>query len=274
MTQATLPPDQTPEGWGNVAIAYDAHIRPSTTRLAAAALDATALREGERVLDVAAGTGALSIEAARRGAQVVATDFAPGMVAQLETASGEHGLQIDARVMDGQALDLPDAVFDAAYSILGVMFFPSPDAGLAEMHRVLKPGGRAGIVVWNVPDRSETFSTLFAALHDVVPDMPRPATPPPAFSLADPQDLARRMQEADFSDVHVRQVTTEFVDPSPEAAWEAFQTTNPVFPQILAQLDVAQADRLRTAFIRRAHSFVQDGALRMKAEAHLATGRA
>lgn len=265
-------PDRTPEGWGDVAEAYDEHIAPLMVQFARAALDATELRKGDAVLDVAAGSGALAREAARRGASVLATDFSPGMVRRLQQRAREESLHLEARVMDGQALEVADGSFTTAYCNMGLMFFPAPAKGLSEMRRVLVAGGRAGIVTWTAPERSQTFATMFAALHDAVPDLPPAPEPPAVFSLADPDDLARRMEGAGFRDVAVRQITAAFTAPSPEAAWAAMIESNPVMPAMLSQVGPANADAVRQAYIRRAAAFVRDGEVRMMGEANLATG--
>jgi len=99
------------------------------------------------VLDVAAGTGSFSMPAARAGVDVLATDFAPGMIERLRQRIQQEGLtNIRAEVMDGQALDVPDACYDASASIVGVIFFPDIARGIAELKRVLRSGGRFAIV--------------------------------------------------------------------------------------------------------------------------------
>lgn len=272
MSQVQSTPDRTPEGWGSVAAAYDADIAPTMAGYAEEALAATRLQKGERVLDVAAGSGALSLQAARHGAQVVAIDFAPGMIERLQQHADKGGLDIDARVMDGQDLDLPDGTFDAVYSNLGLMFFPSPDQGLAEMHRVLREGGRAGIVTWNVPERSETFAAMFGALKDAVPDLPPPPQPPAVFSLSDPEDLQARMERAGFKEVSVRQVVRMWTEATPEAMWDGLTRSNPVMPGILRQVGPEKAAAVRDAFIARIEPKMQDGQVALTGEVHLATG--
>ena len=87
------------------------------------------LRPGERLLDVAAGTGALGLPAARFGAQVLATDIAPAMIERLEARARAEGLtNIEARVMDGHALELEDDTFDVSASQLGVSLFRTSSA--------------------------------------------------------------------------------------------------------------------------------------------------
>src|SRR5690606_29044502 len=91
--------------WDNAAKHYEETAHPFTALYAEDALARIALTARSRVLDVAAGTGALALAAARTGAQVLATDFSPGMVARIAAARLPN---VEARVMDGQSLDLPD----------------------------------------------------------------------------------------------------------------------------------------------------------------------
>jgi ubiquinone/menaquinone biosynthesis C-methylase UbiE len=108
---------ENPDHWDTAALHYEKTAHPFTARYAEAALARVALTPESRVLDVAAGTGALALAAARTGAQVLATDFSTGMVARIAAATVPN---VEVRVMDGQALDLPDASFDAVFSIFGV----------------------------------------------------------------------------------------------------------------------------------------------------------
>jgi ubiquinone/menaquinone biosynthesis C-methylase UbiE len=114
---------------------------------AAATLDVLGLTGGApypRLLDVAAGTGVVAVEAAAR-ADVLATDFAPGMVEVMRRRFAAEGLSARAEVMDGQALSLDDESFDRRHRRFGLIFFPQPLSGLPEICRVLRQGGRTGI---------------------------------------------------------------------------------------------------------------------------------
>lgn len=96
---------EDPNHWDVAAQHYERTAHPFTARYAEAALARISLGPDNRILDVAAGTGALALAAARTGAQVLASDFSPGMVARIAAAGIPN---IEARVMDGQALALPD----------------------------------------------------------------------------------------------------------------------------------------------------------------------
>ena len=95
------------------------------------------------MLDVAAGPGTLAFIASAAGAHVTAIDFSPDMIDRLRARSVREGVQIEARVGDGQALPFDDATFEHAFSMFGLMFFPDRAKGFRELCRVLVPGGRA-----------------------------------------------------------------------------------------------------------------------------------
>ena len=107
--------------WDEIAPGYDRTNTPTQMRIAGEGLRRAGLRAGMRFLDVAAGSGALSIPAARLGARVVATDLSPVMLELLGARAREEGLDIEARVMDAHDLQLDDESFDLAGSQFGVM---------------------------------------------------------------------------------------------------------------------------------------------------------
>ena len=132
-----------PEAWDAIAAGYEQYVAPQEADLAHEALRLAGLRAGQRFLDVAAGTGGLSLPAARLGAHVLATDWSPAMIERFEARVREEGLRdAEGRVMDCHALDIPDDSFDVTGSQFGVMLVPDQPRALREMVRVTKPGGR------------------------------------------------------------------------------------------------------------------------------------
>ena len=128
-------PDQVPQGWGNIAPVYERAFEKLTKQFSDEALRLLALKPGEKVLDVATGTGAFSLAAARQGGNVLATDFAEGMIERLQQRINSEGLgNIQAQVMDGQNLELNDDSHHVAASIVGVIFFPDIAKGFAELN--------------------------------------------------------------------------------------------------------------------------------------------
>jgi SAM-dependent methyltransferase len=192
--------------WNKAALAYEKNAHPFTVRYARAALARVPLTRESRVLDVAAGTGALALAAADSGAQVLATDFSPGMVDRIAAAGAPN---VEARVMDGQALDLPDASFDAVFSIFGVIMFPDWRAGLSEMARVTRPGGYGAVATWQQRGAA-TFLLLGQVRRKLFPEREGMTMPDGVLALSDPGDFAREMTLAGYRDPHIEPVTFDY----------------------------------------------------------------
>ncbi len=198
---------ESPDHWDKTAQHYEKTAHPFTARYAEAALARTPLTPGSRVLDVAAGTGALALAAARAGARVLATDFSPGMVARIAAANQPN---VEARVMDGQALTLPDAAFDAVFSIFGVIMFPDWRKGLSEMARVTRPGGRGVVATWR-DEGAATFLLLGRIRRVLFPEREGMKMPEAVRALSDPGDFAREMMAAGFRAPDIEAATFDYL---------------------------------------------------------------
>jgi SAM-dependent methyltransferase len=123
--------------------------------------EALDIRAGQRVLDVAAGNGNASLAAARRGCDVIATDYVPALLEKAGERAAAERLQIDFREADAEALPFKDRSFDVVVSTFGVMFTPDQPRAAAEMIRVCKPGGKIGLANWT-PDGfiGQLFKTI------------------------------------------------------------------------------------------------------------------
>jgi SAM-dependent methyltransferase len=110
--------------------------------------EAVDVSAGDRVLDVAAGNGNASLAAARRGAEVTASDYVPELLAGAAARAASEGVTIECREADAEALPFTDATFDVVLSTFGVMFTPNPERAAAELRRVCRPGGRIGLANW------------------------------------------------------------------------------------------------------------------------------
>jgi SAM-dependent methyltransferase len=115
---------------------------------AAEFVDRLGLSPGTRVLDVACGTGNLTLPAARTGAAVTGVDIAPNLLEQGRTAAAAEKLAIDFHEGDAEALPYADASFDVVMSMFGVMFAPRPDVAAAELLRVCRTGGTIALATW------------------------------------------------------------------------------------------------------------------------------
>ena len=249
-------PELTRAGWNRIAAGYDQFVTPTEVRLANEALDLAGVRAGMRFLDVAAGTGGLSLPAARLGAEVLATDLSPRMTERLQARARAEGLgTVEARVMDGHALDLEDDAFDVAGSQFGVMLFPDLPRALAEMVRVTRPGGHVLLIVYGPPAQVEFLGFFLGAVRAVLPGFEGlPADPPPLeFQVSDPEKLRGRLVEAGLDDVRVEPGAEMLEFESGQQMWDWVLSSNP-----LAEMAVTDLTQPQRAEVRQ----VLDGMLR------------
>jgi ubiquinone/menaquinone biosynthesis C-methylase UbiE len=235
--------DQTRDAWDSIARGYDEFVTPTHVWLGREAVTRAGVRRGTRFLDVAAGSGALSIPAARLGAKVLATDLSPVMIERLEARAREEGLsEIETRIMDGHALELEDDTFDVAGSQYGVMLFPDLPRALREMARVTRPGGRVFLVVYGPPAQVEFLEFFIGAVQAVVAGFPgMPLDPPPLpFQVADPDKLRRALAAAGLKDISVETVIQRMEFQSGCHIWDWVVNSNPIGAMLVADLNDVQ----------------------------------
>ena len=180
-----------------------------------ALVEATGAGEGTRVLDVAAGTGNVTLAAARRGAHVIASDIAPAMVEKGRARTAAEGYDVEWHEADAQALPFGDGEFDQVLSAFGAMFAPDPARAAGEMLRVTKPGGAVAMTTWVQEGIQGACSDLIA---EVLPGAAKQRVVPEQWG--DP-----KIAEAHFADhggtVSIEQRVLRWVFESPEA-WVSF----------------------------------------------------
>ena len=216
MLPTTPQPDQQPARWDDHVCVYEEVFEPFTLQLAEVAIASLGLTAGQLVLDVGAGSGGAAMALADRGLRVSAVDAAPRMVERIAARAAQRGLAIETRAMDGQALEFADAAFDAALSVLGVILFPDAERGLAEMRRVVRPGGRVAIVTWTEPHNYELASELRAAIQAEWPVQP-PASLPAQLRYREEGDFRALFRAAGLDDPRIETATARLQAPS--ARW-------------------------------------------------------
>jgi ubiquinone/menaquinone biosynthesis C-methylase UbiE len=257
---------------GSAAENYERYFVPAIGGpLAAQLVDLAALRPGERVLDVACGTGVVARHAAERvGATgtVVGIDINPGMLAVARAAT-PAAAATDWYEASADKLPLPDETFDVAFCSLGLQFFPDKRAALGEMRRVLVSGGR---LLVSVPGPTPP---LFAVLEDALarhlgPDAA--AFVVAVFSLHDPAEIGDLVSSAGFEKVEVWSSTTTLRLPRPEDfLWQYVHSTP--LGGAAAQLDDQRRTELQSEVVAGWQPLVEDGTLSLELGTTLATAR-
>ncbi|MGQ0602069.1 MAG: class I SAM-dependent methyltransferase [Anaerolineales bacterium] len=186
---------------------------------------------GERVLDVATGTGWAARRVAARDASVIGIDFGADLIAAAQTAAAEARLEIDFRVGDAEMLPFEDQTFDVVISTCGVMFVRDPEAAAAELARVCRKSGRIGLTTWP-PDGA--VADYFRIMRPYMP--PPPASPPPSPFEWGNRDRLRELLGATF-DLRFETGTTVLRAPNSEAVWELFVTAYGPTKALAANLD-------------------------------------
>ena len=258
----------TAEPWDLVAVNYAADALPYFEGFSREALRLAALPPRARVVDVAAGPGTLSLLAAAAGATVSAIDLSEKMVGEFRARLAAAGISdaVEVRVGDGQQLPFETAAFDAAFSMFGLMFFPDRAAGLREMKRVLKPGGRAVISSWIPFDGP--FGVLFQAASEIIPGLPSGGD----FALADEESIRRELTGAGLADVAVHRVAQELKAPSFDVFWNAMERTNAPLVLIKHRVGAERWQELGPKIRARVAATLGDGPLTLGRGAFVGIG--
>src|SRR5258705_11660418 len=174
------------EGW-----AHFAPLEAVTTPPAAELVRRASPRAGQRVLDVACGTGVVAVTAARLGARVTGLDLTPELLERARENARIAGVDIEWHQGDVEKLPFGDAAFDVVLSQFGHIFAPRPEVAIGEMLRVLKPGGTIAFSTWP----PELFvGRMFGLVARYMPPPPPGVSPPPPWG--DPNVVRERLGKA------------------------------------------------------------------------------
>ncbi len=251
---------------------YERYFVPAVAApLAAELVGECRLRPGERVLDLACGTGVvarLAAPAVESSGRVTGADINPGMLAVARATTG-HEAEIDWREASADHLPFPDRTFDAVLCQFGIQFFPDRSAALREVHRVLEPGGRLAA---SVPGPTPlVFDVLARALTaHVGADAARFVEV--VFSIHDPQAVAALLRDAGFRDVEARRRVKHLRIPDPVAfLWQYLAST----PLATAVGDMSDGDRssFERDMLEACRPFIESSGLSMDLSVTTAVGR-
>jgi SAM-dependent methyltransferase len=190
------------QGWETNSAGYEQHWARLTRQTVPATLDAAGVGRDTRVLDVCSGPGMLTAAALERGAEAIGLDFSDKVVA----IARRNVPEAEFYQGDAQALAFEDDGFDAVVCGYGVIHLPNPNVALTEMRRVLRPGGRLAISVWDSPKPNNGFGILFGALkaHGDL-NVPLPHGPD-FFQFSDVEPMTDALKGLGLRDISVQSV--------------------------------------------------------------------
>jgi ubiquinone/menaquinone biosynthesis C-methylase UbiE len=215
---------------------------------------------GDRVLDVAAGNGNASLAAARRGCDVVASDYVQALLDGAAARAASEGLRIDCRQADAEALPFDDGAFDVVLSTFGVMFTPDQEQAAAELQRVCREGGRIGLANWTP---NGFIGQMFKVVGSYVP-------PPAGVDSPLRWGTRERIDELFADSTMAETATRDFVFRyRSEQHWlETFRTYYGPTLKAFAALDESGRDDFERDLLAlaRSHNTATNGTMRVPSE--------
>jgi len=258
------------QGHDALAESYHAFFSRVTALATNPLLDAVRLQHGTRVLDVASGPGALTAEAAKRGARLVGIDLSPQMVEFARRLNPT----IEFREADVERLPFPDHTFDAVVCAFGLGHFPRPEGAIAESARTLLPGGRIALSWWDRPARQRIQGIFRDAIAEVgisvSPDVPQGHD---VYRFSDTGEFHRLLEGAGLTELTVTEHTTTYLVPDTETLWRGGLGSLVLTGASISQQDNAIQDLIRTAFERYASVYKSAHGLNLPVAFKVGSGR-
>jgi SAM-dependent methyltransferase len=234
--------------WGDRAATYDLVIGAVTARVGAELLDAVGAGPGTRLLDLGCGPGTITAAAAGRGAQVTGVDLAEGMLA----LGRERHPQLELVTGDAEDLPFADATFHAVVGGFVLNHLPDPEAALAEVARVLAPGGRVAVAVWQRPEDNPLLGELTHAVHDAGVEV-RGGLPegPDPYRLSDEPGMRAFLELAGPARIEVRPLRMTHEAGGADELWAGLLGGTARISTVLARQPEDVRARVREAFAAR-----------------------
>jgi SAM-dependent methyltransferase len=257
-------------GWEQKAAGYDEFFGQITTRVIGALLDAARVGQGDRVLDLASGPGYVAARAAQQGAEVVGVDVAEAMVA----LARQHHPELAFRRADAEALPFADGSFDSVVGNFLVHHLGRPERAISGFARVLAPGGRLALTVWDLPDRCRFLGVFLDAIAAAgaspPPDIP---AGPDFFRFSGEEGFASLLYGAGFE--HVELKTLDFTQSigSVEQLWDGLMGGSVRVAAMIAGQPPETKKRIRAELEREVGAYRTGDHLEMPVSVKLCAGQ-
>lgn len=257
------------EGWTRQAETYGRLSGRMTRNTIPDLLDAGGVESDARVLDLGCGPGHVSSAAAARGAVVTGADIAEGMLA---LARRRHP-EISFVRADAEALPFPAGSFDAVIGNFVLNHIPRPEIAAAEIARVLAPGGRAALTVWERGERMHLFRIFGGATERAgAAGDATPAGEDP-FRFADEGEFRGLLEDAGLEEVLVEELAFELEVESPEELWEGFLGGSVRSTALIQAQPPDVQERIRQEVLELAAAYRSRDGLSVPCAAKLGSGR-
>lgn len=225
-------------------------------------LEMAGIKNGDHVLDIAAGAGEQSITTAKKvGASgyVLATDISSNILEYAKQMAQQAGVKnIKTKVMDGENLTLEDEKFDAVISRVGLIYFPDQQKALKEMWRVLKPGGKVAAIVYSTPEKNKFFSVPVSIIRNRAKlPPPLPGQPGP-FSLGAEGIIEKAFTQAGFKNVKSELVDSPLILASAKECVEFEKESFGALHQMLSSLSESEKETVWEEIERELQKFESD----------------
>jgi ubiquinone/menaquinone biosynthesis C-methylase UbiE len=265
------------EVYSITAPSYEKYGSKSFEAYAQPLLEGAALKPGQRVLDVACGTGIPSLLASQLvtpDGSVTGVDLAPGMVELARKKAEESGLKnVAFQEADGESLPFPDESFDIVLCNHGLVHMTDRAKALHEMHRVLKKGhGVLALSVWSTPDRALTIGIVAKAIRELWPAAAIPGAPM-WFDFGPEGALEKALTDTGFHDLRITRHTVTFAVGSGEEYWEGVLGISGRLQMLLKNIPPEIASGIRTNVISTAENFRSEGQIRIPCEEVIGVAR-
>ena len=262
------------ESWDKFSARYTKIALPEFRPFGRRLIELAGLGKGMWVLDVATGPGEPALTIARRVGPrglVLGVDFSPVMIRLARGRAKRLGAgNVHFREMDAERLALDAMTFDRVFCRFGLMLMPEAERALAEMRRVLVPGGRVAIAVWSAQSKVNTLGIVRRVLKRYDAFHP-PSGAPDFFCFGKAGAVERALQATGFRQVRTERMTVEWVFKGPDEFWDSMKR-GPSLRRALAKVAPAVRRAVKEDVFRALEKFRRRGKLRIPNEAVLALG--